>query len=134
MHDSWRAPAAALWRSGSWTAEPPDVLACDNTGVQSTPTPTGTAPGTPVTPVVTVRYWAAARAAAGRTEDVVSGDSVAEVLAAVRRLHAGNARLLQVLAVSSLLLGDSPLGSREPATVEIRDGDTVEVLPPFAGG
>jgi sulfur-carrier protein len=36
--------------------------------------------------------------------------------------------------VSSLLLGDRPLGSREPESVPVRDGDVIEVLPPFAGG
>ncbi|MEJ7629412.1 MAG: MoaD/ThiS family protein [Nocardioidaceae bacterium] len=86
------------------------------------------------TVVVTVRYWAAARAAAGRAEDVVSGGSVADVLAAVHRVHADNPRLLQVLAVSSLLLGDTPLGSRDRATVPVGPGDVLEVLPPFAGG
>jgi sulfur-carrier protein len=113
------------------------VLTCDNTGVDSRPTLTSQAAGPPVGTAgvhVTVHYWAAARAAAGRAEDVVSGDSVAEVLAEVRRLHASNPRLLQVLEVSSLLLGDRPLGSQDLAEVPVRDGDIVEVLPPFAGG
>jgi len=101
----------------------------ENLPTSSRPAATGT-----VTPVVTVRYWAAARAAAGRAEDVVSGDSVAEVLAAVRLVHAANPRLLQVLGVSSLLLGESPLGSRDLADIGVDHGDIVEVLPPFAGG
>ncbi len=83
---------------------------------------------------MTVRYWAAARAAAGRSEDVVNGASVAEVLDAVRRAHADNPDLLRVLGVSSLLLGDAPLGSRDLTGVKVASGDTVEVLPPFAGG
>lgn len=83
---------------------------------------------------MTVRYWAAARAAAGRSEDVVSGDSVAEVMGRVRRVHATNPRFLQVLSVSSLILGDFPLGSRDLADVAVRQGDLLEVLPPFAGG
>jgi sulfur-carrier protein len=96
--------------------------------------PTGEDAGEPTTPVVTVRYWAAARAAAGRAEDVVDGQSVAEVLAGVRRLHAANQRLLQVLDVSALLLGDRPLGTQDRAEVRVRPGDVLEVLPPFAGG
>jgi sulfur-carrier protein len=84
--------------------------------------------------VVTVRYWASARAAAGRSEDLVCGSSVADVLAAVRRLHGENPALLRVLGVSSLLLGDLPLGSRDLSAIPVRDGDVVEVLPPFAGG
>lgn len=83
---------------------------------------------------MTVRYWAAARAEAGRSDDVVSGASVADVLVAVRQLHADNPRLLQVLGVSSLLLGDTPLGTRDRATVPVGPGDVLEVLPPFAGG
>lgn len=83
---------------------------------------------------MTVRYWAAARAAAGRSEDAVNGDSVAEVLGGVRRVHAANPRFLQVLSVSSLVLGDCPLGSRDLADVAVRQGDLLEVLPPFAGG
>lgn len=85
-------------------------------------------------PVVTVRYWAAARAAAGRTEDVVSGESVADVLAAVRVVHGADPSFERVLGVSSLLLGDLPLGSRDLRLVAVAHGDVVEVLPPFAGG
>jgi molybdopterin synthase sulfur carrier subunit len=84
--------------------------------------------------MVTVRYWAAARAAAGRVEDVVSGSSVAEVLDAVRQVHGGNGAFLRVLDVSSLLLGDLPLGSRDLPSVAVDHGDVLEVLPPFAGG
>ena len=87
-----------------------------------------------VVPVVTVRYWAAARAAAGGPEDVVSGGTVAEVLDAVRRLHADNARLLQVLGVSSLLLGRRPWARGTARRCRSSDGDVLEVLPPFAGG
>lgn len=110
------------------------MLACDNTGVENAPTsPTDAAPETLV-PQVTVRYWAAARTAAGHADEVVSGASVADVLTAVRLAHAGNPRLLQVLGVSSLLLGDTPLGTRDLASVPVDPGDVLEVLPPFAGG
>jgi molybdopterin converting factor small subunit len=83
---------------------------------------------------VTVRYWAAARAAAGRAEDQVAGSTVAEVLSAVRAAHENNPRFDQVLAISSLLVGEQPLGSRPPSDVPVRPGDVIEVLPPFAGG
>lgn len=83
---------------------------------------------------MTVRYWAAARAAAGRVEDQVAGTSVAEVLAAVRAVHAESSQFAQVLDVSSLLLGDQPLGMRDLTEVSVGPGDVVEVLPPFAGG
>jgi molybdopterin converting factor small subunit len=81
-----------------------------------------------------VRYWAAARAAAGCAEDHVSGTTVAEVLAAIRAVHDGNPRFAKVLGISSLLVGDQPLGKRDPADVRLRADDVVEVLPPFAGG
>ena len=83
---------------------------------------------------VRVRYWAAARAAAGRDSDEVPGETLADVLAAVRELHADRARFARVLDVCSVLVGDRPVGSRDPATVRIGAGDTVELLPPFAGG
>lgn len=83
---------------------------------------------------VTVRYWAAARAAAGRAEDHVDAATVAEALDRARRTHVDNSRFASVLAVSSLLLGDQPIGSRAPETVLVVDGDVIEVLPPFAGG
>ena len=83
---------------------------------------------------VTVRYWAAARAATGRGEDVVVAHTLAEALHQVRLLHAERPRVAAVLDVCSLLVGDRPAGSRDPAAVQLRAGDVVEVLPPFAGG
>jgi molybdopterin synthase sulfur carrier subunit len=86
---------------------------------------------------VTVRYWAAARAAAGRVEDEVDGHAVAtvaDVLVAVRALHAESPRFDQVLAISSLLLGDRPIRTADLAGIAVAPGDVVEVLPPFAGG
>jgi molybdopterin synthase sulfur carrier subunit len=84
---------------------------------------------------VTVRYWAAARAAAGVPEDripVTGSTSLAAVLDSVRALHPG--RLHDVLEVCSFLVGDRPVGTTEPAEVTIQPGQTVELLPPFAGG
>jgi molybdopterin converting factor small subunit len=86
---------------------------------------------------VTVHYWAAARAAAGVESDVVpvaEGATLADVLAAVRALHADRPRLSDVVAVCSVLVGDRPVGSRAPEDVSLAPGDTVELLPPFAGG
>lgn len=87
------------------------------------------------TGTVTVRYWAAARAAAGRVEDVVAGaKSVRDVLDAVQELRPGDDRFARVLAVSSLLLGDRPVRRDALDQVAVSAGDVVEVLPPFAGG
>jgi len=83
---------------------------------------------------VTVRYWAAARAAAGRGEDLVVADTLAEALQQVRLLHAERPGVAAVLEVCSLLVGDQPAGSRDPSAVTLHAGDVIEVLPPFAGG
>jgi hypothetical protein len=42
--------------------------------------------------------------------------------------------LAEVLAVCSALVGDLPVGSADPGEVIVRPGETVEFLPPFAGG
>jgi molybdopterin converting factor small subunit len=98
-------------------------------------------PGTASTPQVgqiTVRYWAAARAAAGvESDSVPAGEgttTLAEVIAAVRALHTDRPRLSDVVSVCSVLVGERPVGSADPSTVVVRAGDTVELLPPFAGG
>jgi molybdopterin synthase sulfur carrier subunit len=86
---------------------------------------------------VTVRYWAAARAAAGVASDefpVQTGVTLAQVLDAVRLRHADRPRLADVLSVCSVLVGERPVGAADPAQVELRIGDVVELLPPFAGG
>jgi sulfur-carrier protein len=86
---------------------------------------------------VTVRYWAAARAAAGLDAEpvpVAEGATLADVLAEVRSRHGARSRLAEVLAVCSVLVGDRPVGSRAPEDVRLAAGDTVELLPPFAGG
>ena len=86
---------------------------------------------------IVVRYWAAARAAAGVDCDVLPAADVhtlADALSAVRTLHADRPRLAEVVAVCSVLVGDRPVGSAQPADVALAAGDTVELLPPFAGG
>lgn len=98
-------------------------------GAQESPVPSAAG--------VTVRYWAAARAAAGVEYDVVpvvEGTTLADVLSAVRTLHADRPRLDDVVAVCSVLVGDRPVASADPTTIQLRPGDTVELLPPFAGG
>jgi molybdopterin synthase sulfur carrier subunit len=85
---------------------------------------------------ITVRYWASARAAAGVETDTlaVSGPlSLADVVRRAAALHPGT-RLPSVLEACSVLLGDQPVKSRDPHEVTVRPGQTVEFLPPFAGG
>jgi len=83
---------------------------------------------------VTVHYWAAARAAAGMAEERVPAANLAELLTEISARHRDRDRFDDVIASCSILVGDTPVGAREPATVVLHTGDTVEFLPPFAGG
>jgi molybdopterin converting factor small subunit len=86
-----------------------------------------------------VRYFAAARAAAGFEEekfDLPEGATVADLLGAVLAVErpeppAGTPPLAGILARSSFLLNE--VAVRDHATVLGAD-DVVDVLPPFAGG
>lgn len=81
---------------------------------------------------VTVRYWAAAKAAAGVAEEAYDAATLADALGAVRERHPGE--LTRVLLRCSFLVDGAPVGTRAHETVRLADGGTVEVLPPFAGG
>lgn len=91
--------------------------------------------------IVTMRYWAAAKEAAGVAEEVVTADTLAAALTVIggqRREHSGSAaggtRLSAVLARSSFLIDGHPVGLRAAESVALPDGAVIEVLPPFAGG
>jgi sulfur-carrier protein len=79
--------------------------------------------------VVTVRYFAGAKAAAGIGEEQVAAADVAELKAVLGQRH--GPVLDKVLSASTLLIDG--LAAKDPATV-LPAGVTVEVLPPFAGG
>jgi sulfur-carrier protein len=83
---------------------------------------------------VTVRYWAAAKEAAGKEDERVSADTLADAIDAIRGDHAGNTRLDNVLKRSSFLVDSAPVGKRAHETVLLSDGAVIEVLPAFAGG
>ena len=83
---------------------------------------------------VTVRYWAAAKAAAGVAEEVVDGTDLAAVLSEVVRRRPGDRRFADVVKMCSVLVGEVPVGARDHAEVALPAGSTVELLPPFAGG
>ena len=87
------------------------------------------------TGAITVRLWAAAKAAAGigTLELQVPGPVfLSEVFARV--LDGRPDRLAPVLAGCAVLVGEQPVTTRDPTEVVVRPGDTVEFLPPFAGG
>lgn len=79
---------------------------------------------------VTVRYWAGAREAAGVDDERLDADTVSQVLQA---LTARGGRLAEVLARSSVLV-DGRVVRDDARGLPLDDGQTVEVLPPFAGG
>lgn len=81
---------------------------------------------------VTVQYWAAAREAAGCASEQCQASTVAEALAIAAERHGD--RLRTVLTRCSFLVDGAPVGRRDPATVAVRPGNVIEVLPPFAGG
>lgn len=79
----------------------------------------------------TIRYWAAAKDAAGVAEESFEAATLAELMTNVT---VGRDRLGQVIRRSSFLVDGDPVGKRAHDTIVFADGATVEVLPPFAGG
>jgi sulfur-carrier protein len=89
--------------------------------------------------LVTFRYWAAAKEAAGVGEETIRAETLAEALAAASGERPAcaaclNPRLRDVLARSSFLIDGVPVGIRPPEAVTLSDASVIEVLPPFAGG
>lgn len=87
-------------------------------------------------PAVTVRYWASARAAAGTDADVVQVDGTTTLAEVVRRVLArhDDEAFSRVVGVCSVLVEDRPAGPGDHEDVAVEPGQTVQLLPPFAGG
>ena len=96
---------------------------------------------------VTVRYWAAARAAAGVAEESLPAATLAELVELLGQRH--GPALARVLSYCSFVIDGTPAGGgrRERAGViapgeqapplpgvDLAPGCVIEVLPPFAGG
>jgi molybdopterin converting factor small subunit len=79
--------------------------------------------------VATVRYYAAARAAAGCTEETIDAATLDDLVAVAGERH--GERLTLVLKACSFLVDG--LSCRDGGTA-LGTGSTVDVLPPFAGG
>lgn len=82
--------------------------------------------------MITVRYFAAARAAAGLPNedlDIRDGATVADAIEAIAGQH-GEA-LRKVLPACSFLVDSVAVRDR---TTPLRPGAELDVLPPFAGG
>ncbi len=87
--------------------------------------------------LVTLRYWASARAAAGTDSDameVVGPVSLAELVSRARAAHTDSSRFSDVLSCCAVMVGDRPVTTGDATTVMVPPGATVEFLPPFAGG
>jgi sulfur-carrier protein len=79
--------------------------------------------------VPVVRYFAAARAAAGTTEEPVPAGSLDELLVALRGRY--GERMALLLKASSFLLDGV---SCHDLSTPLDGKSTVDILPPFAGG
>ncbi|MGK5737758.1 MoaD/ThiS family protein [Micromonospora sp. URMC 103] len=92
-------------------------------------TVTDPTPRTTAAPL-TVRYFAGARAAAGRTEErLPAGRSLDDLTAELAGRHGD--RLAAVLRVASFLVDGVTCHDRQ---APLPAGATIDVLPPFAGG
>lgn len=78
--------------------------------------------------MATVRYFAGARDAAGTESETVDATTVGELHAAVVARHTA---LADVLPRCSLLVGGVRATDDD---TRIAEDETVDVLPPFAGG
>ena len=83
---------------------------------------------------VTIRYWAAAKEAAGVQEESVEALTLSDLLNTVVASRKPDGRLADVLARSSFLVNADPVGRAARQSILLDDGAVVEVLPPFAGG
>jgi molybdopterin converting factor small subunit len=80
---------------------------------------------------VTVRYFAAAQAAAGTDSETVTLDPGTTVAELIKTLAGRGDLLANVLNRCSYLLNE--VAVRDQNT-PLRSGDTIDALPPFAGG
>jgi molybdopterin converting factor small subunit len=82
-----------------------------------------------------LRYWAAAREAAGAAEEPFEAATLAQALEAAVARHGGaDGQFARVLQRCAFVVDGDPVSRRDPTTVVLAQGSTIEVLPPFAGG
>lgn len=79
--------------------------------------------------LVSVRYYGGAAAAAGSTTASADADTLGELLDQLAAAHSG--ALDRILGVASVLIDGTVVLDR---SFRLADGQTVDVLPPFAGG
>ena len=83
---------------------------------------------------VTIRYWAAAKEAAGVGEESVDAATLRDALAAAVAGRVPDTRLAAIIARSSFLVNADPVGRAARESIVLSEGAVIEVLPPFAGG
>jgi sulfur-carrier protein len=84
--------------------------------------------------MVTVRYWAAAKHAAGVAEETIDAATLAEAMAEAVARRPAAAEFRKVLARASFLVDGEQAGRHAAGAVPLSEGTVIEVLPPFAGG
>src|ERR1700753_2298532 len=83
---------------------------------------------------VTIRYWAAAKEAAGLAEESLDAVTLRDALNAAVARRKPDSRLPDNIARSSFLVNANPVGRAARESIVLDDGAVIEVLPPFAGG
>ena len=83
---------------------------------------------------VTIRYWAAAKEAAGMAEESLDAMTLRDALNAAVASRRPDNRLATVIARSSFLVNADPVGRAARESIVLDEGAVIEVLPPFAGG
>jgi sulfur-carrier protein len=85
-------------------------------------------------PMVTIRYWAAAKAAAGVAEESLEAITLRDALNTAVVNRKPDRALEAVIARSSFLVNADPVGRAPTESIVLDEGAVIEVLPPFAGG
>lgn len=83
---------------------------------------------------VTIRYWAAAKEAAGTAQEDVDAVTLRDALNTAVASRKPDERLATVIGRSSFLVNADPVGRVAHESIMLGDGAVIEVLPPFAGG
>lgn len=79
-----------------------------------------------------LRYFAAAKEAAGVGAEQVAATTLAEALDAARARH--DERFATVLGRCTFVVDGDPVGGRDHTLLVLFPDSVVDVLPPFAGG
>jgi molybdopterin converting factor small subunit len=84
--------------------------------------------------MITIRYWAAAKEAAGLPEESLEAATLAEALNSAVAARSPAGPLRDILTRSSVLVNSTRVNKAAAADITLGDGSVIEILPPFAGG